>query len=142
MMQAGNYWSHVPVGLGIAAVLTTLLVILVIRLGWNRKSVIVYAAALMVVMTALCSAAVFTVSSANRTDAQIERISEDYGYIFTASDKTKMRGISPSDVVLNPETADGSIRQVLIRNDGEERIPYVMGDDDEWVRAPLQDAPS
>lgn len=52
-----------------------------------------------------------------------------------------MRGYFPTDAVLNLKAADGSIRQVLIRNTGEERIPYVISVDDEWGRAqPLQDA--
>lgn len=141
MMQAGNFWSHIPVGLGIALVLTTVLVMLVVRLGWSRKSTVLYGAGVLVLLTATGSAASHTISSAFRTDAEIRQISDNYGYTFTASDTAKMRGIFPSDIVLNPETADGTIRQVLIRNNGEERTPYVMGDDDQWVRAqPLQDA--
>ena len=138
MLHPDTAFSIILTGAAISALCSTVIFLAFSAVGWDRGGAIAVAAVLMVIGTLFWSGIFYS----DNTHQKIDSISEEYGYSFSPWDRAKMRGFFPAEVVLELDTPAGSDQKVLMRLVGNEHIPWIMGDDGEWVRAqPLQDAP-
>lgn len=138
MLQPDSAFSIILTGAALAALFAAAASVPMFLMGRDSGGTLAAAAVLMVTGTIIWSGVFYSLHSRQ----EIETISAEYGYSFSMRDILKMRGLFPAEVVLELDTPAGSDQQVLMRLVGNEHIPWIMGDDGEWVRAhSLQDAP-